>query len=621
MATAEKVNILMVDDQPGKLLSYEVILGELGENLIKAGSAAQALEYLLKTDIAVILVDVCMPDTDGFELVSMIREHPRFQETAIIFISAVQLADVDHLRAYAMGAVDYVPVPVVPEVLRAKVKVFVDLYRKTRQLESFNRELERRVAERTAALEASNAQLLESERRRSLALSAGSMGSWDLDPVSGAYTWDEGQYRLYGVDKKSFVANIKNVHNLVHLNDREMVEETMQRAISTGQGGQMEFRIIRPDGEQRWCLGTVAITSESPGQGIRLSGCTVDITERKLDEERQVLLAREVDHRAKNALAVVQSLVRLTRAESISEFVQAVDGRVRALASVHTLLSESRWVGASLKQLVEDEMAPYRTRLSGQMTIDGPPVLLLPAAAQTFALALHELATNAAKYGALSANGGHIKLKWELKAKNLVLTWEESGCASVTSPTSKGFGLTVIKASIEGQLNGKVTWDWLAHGLRCTFAIPRAKIMRTPDQNKRTLSNNDTGAAEGESKKPEGKRILLAEDEVLVGMMVHDMLVDFGFSVVGPIADLNGALAAAKTAALDAAVLDVNLGGELIYPVAAELARRGVPFVFVTGYDGDSIDERFAHVPLLRKPIEPQLLHGLLTAEPLTAVA
>src|ERR1051325_1092274 len=149
MRAEDKVNILMVDDQPGKLLSYEVILGQLGENLIKAGSASQALEYLLKTEIAVILVDVCMPETDGFQLVSMIREHPRFKETAIIFISAVQLAEVDHIRAYGMGAVDYVPVPVVPEVLRAKVKVFVELYRKTRELEDLNRELEGRVQERT----------------------------------------------------------------------------------------------------------------------------------------------------------------------------------------------------------------------------------------------------------------------------------------------------------------------------------------------------------------------------------------------------------------------------------------------------------------------------------------
>src|SRR5712692_5589438 len=135
-------------------MSYEAILEELGENLIKANSAKEALEHLLKTDVAVLLVDVCMPELDGFQLAAMIREHPRFQKTAIIFISAINLTDVDHLRGYQIGAVDYVPVPVVPEVLRAKVRVFGELYRKTRQLEKMNEELERRVTERTAELQA-----------------------------------------------------------------------------------------------------------------------------------------------------------------------------------------------------------------------------------------------------------------------------------------------------------------------------------------------------------------------------------------------------------------------------------------------------------------------------------
>ena len=173
---------------------------ELGENLIKAASAREALEHLLKNDVAVVLVDVCMPELDGFELAAMIREHPRFQKTAIIFISAIHLTDVDRLRGYEMGAVDYVPVPVVPEVLRAKVRVFAELYRKTRQLEQLNAELEQRVAERTAELEASTARLLQSEQRRSLALAAGKMGSWDWDLVNGDCIWDEGQYRIFGVD-------------------------------------------------------------------------------------------------------------------------------------------------------------------------------------------------------------------------------------------------------------------------------------------------------------------------------------------------------------------------------------------------------------------------------------
>lgn len=135
------VNILMVDDQPAKLLSYEAMLDGLGENLLKATSARDALEILLKTDVAVVLMDVSMPELDGFQLAEMIREHPRFQETAIIFISAVHLTDLDRLKGYQRGAVDYISVPVVPDLLRARVSVFAELHRKARQLESLNQEL------------------------------------------------------------------------------------------------------------------------------------------------------------------------------------------------------------------------------------------------------------------------------------------------------------------------------------------------------------------------------------------------------------------------------------------------------------------------------------------------
>lgn len=152
MNADEKVNILMVDDQPAKLLSYEVILGELGENLLRANSAGEALKILLKTDVAVVLMDVSMPDVDGFELADVIRQHPRFQQTAIIFISGVHLTDSDRIQGYRSGAVDYISVPVVPEVLRAKIGVFVDLHRKTRMLERMNKHLEEMVAERTEEL-------------------------------------------------------------------------------------------------------------------------------------------------------------------------------------------------------------------------------------------------------------------------------------------------------------------------------------------------------------------------------------------------------------------------------------------------------------------------------------
>src|SRR5437763_2237876 len=205
MMDHEKVNILLVDDQPAKLLAYEVIVKELGENLVVASSGREALEYLLKNEVAVILVDVCMPELDGFELAAMIREHPRFRKTAIIFISAIQVSDLDRLRGYEMGAVDYVPVPVVPEVLRAKIKVFAELYRTPRQRERLNAELEDRVRARTAELEESHARLLESEQRRSLALAAGNMGSWDWDSANRHRMLDEGPYQILGVDSKTYV--------------------------------------------------------------------------------------------------------------------------------------------------------------------------------------------------------------------------------------------------------------------------------------------------------------------------------------------------------------------------------------------------------------------------------
>src|ERR687888_215159 len=169
--------------------------------------------------VNIILVDVCMPELDGFQLAAMIREHPRFQRTAIIFISAIHLTDIDRLRAYEMGAVDYVPVPVIPEVLRAKVKIFAELYRKTRQLEQLNQELEHRVAERTAELEASTARLLQSEERRSLALAAGQMESWEGDRVKGGFVGDDEQYRFSGANPATFELSVDNVRALIHPED------------------------------------------------------------------------------------------------------------------------------------------------------------------------------------------------------------------------------------------------------------------------------------------------------------------------------------------------------------------------------------------------------------------
>ena len=604
----EKVNVLLVDDQPDKLLAYEVILHELNENLVKTSSAREALQFLLKNDVAVVLIDVCMPELDGFQLAAMLREHPRFSETAIIFISAIHLTDVDRLRGYAMGAVDYVPVPVIPDVLRAKVKVFVELYRKTRELEQLNLKLERHVAERTAELEASNVRLLQSEQGRSLALAAGQMGSWEWDIAANRGSWDEGQHRIFGVEPESFQISTDNIRKLLHPDDWEPLRQVVLRMAKGERTQQVEFRVRRPNGELRWCTGTAAASVDAGGNVARISGVTIDVTERKEAEERQVLLAREVDHRARNALAIIQSIIRLTRAKSVDDYVATVEGRIKALALAHTLLSDSRWHGADLGTLVAEEFAPYRS--GNKIELKGPNVSLSPATAQGIALALHELATNAAKHGALSSLKGRVSLTWQLQSDMLTLHWVEGGGPPIKTPSARSFGLKVIKASIEQQLGGKATFDWNQKGLRCNLAIALRETRESRQYDSAHQANGGNGAAI-ELNKVDKPRVLVVEDEALVGIMIQECLTELGFQIIGPVCTASDALQAAKDGDFDAAILDINLGDGMVYQVAEILAWRHVPFVFVTGYDADSVDSRFREIPVLQKPVDRALLQKL----------
>src|SRR6266576_5195073 len=224
MADNDKVNILLVDDEPGKLLSYEVMLGDLGENLIKANSGREALELLLKNDVAVVLTDVSMPGMDGFELADTIRQHPRFQQVAIIFISAVCLSDFDRLKGYQTGAVDYISVPVIPEVLRAKVSVFVELHRRAQQLEALNHEL------RTLSNSLISAQ--DNERRRiARAMHDGlgqelSAAKMVLDGVLSSDEATDSQKKLATADAIAMVERaLAQVRSLSHLLYTQLLDE------------------------------------------------------------------------------------------------------------------------------------------------------------------------------------------------------------------------------------------------------------------------------------------------------------------------------------------------------------------------------------------------------------
>jgi PAS domain S-box-containing protein len=288
--THEQVNILMVDDQPGKLLSYEVMLAPLGENLIKAASAKQALETLLKTDIAVVLMDVSMPELDGFQLAAMIRQHPRFQRTAIIFISAVHLTDLDQLKGYEHGAVDYISVPVVQELLRAKVRVFADLHRKTRQLESLNRELEQRVSERTEELTRKAELLLQSNTEleaRNQELDAIVHTAPDIifsRRADGARDYISDRFYDYTGAPPGSASGFGWL-DYVHDDDKEQAMTYWMRCVESGANYETEYRMRSEDGAYRWFRARALPIRDDEGKIVKWYGTCSDIHDSKMLEQ------------------------------------------------------------------------------------------------------------------------------------------------------------------------------------------------------------------------------------------------------------------------------------------------------------------------------------------------
>lgn len=306
MNVQDKVNILMVDDQPGKLLSYEAILSELGENLIQASSAKEALEKLLKTDVAAVLMDVSMPDIDGFELAEIIRQHPRFQKTAIIFISAVHLSDLDRLKGYQHGAVDYLSVPVVPEVLRAKVRVFAELHRKKLQLERLNSELEQRVAERTQELEQKalvlegvNADLAQRNQELDAIVQTAPDIIFSRQPDGGREYISSRFYEYTGAPPNSAIGF--GWLEYVHPDDKEQSAAHWMRCVQSGEMYESEYRLRGVDSNYRWFRARAVPLRDQQGSILKWYGTCSDIHDSKMLEqsirENAVELERLVEKR------------------------------------------------------------------------------------------------------------------------------------------------------------------------------------------------------------------------------------------------------------------------------------------------------------------------------------
>ena len=379
MSVPEKVNILMVDDQAGKLLSYEAILGELGENLIQAMSAKEALEKLLKTDVAVVLMDVSMPDIDGFELAELIRQHPRFQKTAIIFISAVHLTDVDRLKGYQHGAVDYLSVPIVPEVLRAKVRVFAELHRKKLQLERLNSELEQRVAERTQQLEQKalallklNSDLAQKHQELDAIVQTAPDIIFSRQPDGSREYISSRFYEYTGAPLGSAVG--VGWLEYLHPDDKDASVDRWMRCVQSGEAYESEYRIRGADSQYRWFRARAVPVRDADGSIVKWYGTCSDIHDSKLLEQSirdsAVELERLVNSRTAELRRLSGRLMSMQDEERRRIAREIHDGLGQELAAAKMILDgilakdsspQIRQASVEASQLVERAIQQVRT--------------------------------------------------------------------------------------------------------------------------------------------------------------------------------------------------------------------------------------------------------------------
>jgi PAS domain S-box-containing protein len=322
-----------------------------------------------------------------------------------------------------------------------------------------------------------------SEERLRLAQEAAGLGIWERDLLTGEAVWSPEQYLLMGFDPAEPPPHRDVMRERVLPEDRPgLVMERMslgQASAFRADGAfRHQFRIHHPkDGDIRCILGLGRVFRDTAGRPSRIIGVNLDITDRVRAEERQALLTRELDHRAKNALAVVQAALRLTPRDDPDAFARAVQGRVAALTRAHTLLAEGGWTGAELRAVLQGELDPFLSN-AAQVVLEGPAVMLAAVAAQPIAMAVHELATNAMKYGALSASTGQITVRWRIaEERTLEIDWAESGGPAVAGgPSRRGFGSRVIEATLGGQLGGTVAKTWAATGMQCRITLPVARV-------------------------------------------------------------------------------------------------------------------------------------------------
>lgn len=479
-------------------------------------------------------------------------------------------------------------------------------------LQEANEELERRVDERTAELRDSKS-FVES------VLATAPHAVYIFDIVDRQFVYrsrDVGSELGYDADELQEMGS-DLLQRILHPEDRDRLDELLGRWQSATDADvlETEIRHRRKDGSIIWRLiREKAFRRSSDGLIRQIIGASLDITERKLADDRERLLMLEVNHRAKNMLAVVQAIARETAARDPAEFAERFARRIASLAASQDLLVRSGWKQVSLDELVRMQLAPVVDTQSDRVEVRGSKLRVTAAAAQTIGMALHELATNAAKYGCLTAGSGRIAVRWEVSgdhrsgARRFTMTWSETGGPPVSPPTHRGFGSNVIDKMVRMSLEADVTLDYAPHGLTWRVSCPLEKVTGAPAPaggpvQREDLPSPATGA----------QRVLVVEDEPVIALEISTALSEAGFGVIGPAGTVARALDLIDRNGCDVAVLDINLGGETAEPVASRLTAIGRPFITISGYSPEQRPAAFAGAPHVGKPLRPDALIAEIT--------
>ncbi len=454
-------------------------------------------------------------------------------------------------------------------------------------------------------------QLAIEQERASLALDAARMGEFEWEMDEDRLIVSPRMAAITGLPAGSMPADGgQAVFSYVHPDDVDELRLRLTESLRAHGRYELEFRMIRPDdGRVLYICSAGVAPPASPGGGRRLIGVVQDITQRHAEDAARNALVAELDHRVKNVLASVQSLAAQSarKTTSLDAFLKTFAGRLEAMASAHTLLTATRWRGAEIGNVATAELGGLAP---GQARWSGPEILLNPRATNALTLALHELATNAVKFGALSAENGRVEVVWvRLAGGGFELTWTERGGPSVAPPTRRGFGSTLLERVTGRELGGEARMEFAPPGVRVTItadatALARADRASAPEAVAKVAEpQTRDGASSGlfPADAVRGRRILIVEDAVLLALELEAGLTEAGAKVIGVAADVEEALRLAETP-FDVAVLDANLNGVSVSPVAEALRRMHRPFIFATGYgDAAPAPEGF-DAPVVRKP-------------------